>query len=59
MRPMIREVAEAEVGRWQPGSELVVRDRMRQLTFDVICRAVFGVYEPERVERLRDGDAER
>jgi cytochrome P450 len=23
------------------------------LTFDVICRAVFGVYEPERVERLR------
>jgi cytochrome P450 len=26
---------------------------MRALTFDVICRAVFGVTEPARVERLR------
>ena len=26
---------------------------MRALTFEVICRAVFGVTEPERVERLR------
>jgi cytochrome P450 len=26
---------------------------MRALTFDVICRAVFGVAEPARVERLR------
>ena len=30
-----------------------MRERMRSLTFEVICRAVFGVYEPERVERLR------
>jgi cytochrome P450 len=54
MRPMIRAVAEAEVDSWRPGSELVVRDRMRQLTFDVISRTVFGVYEPERVARLRE-----
>ncbi len=53
MRPMIREVAEAEVGRWATGSEFELRDRMRTLTFEVICRAVFGVYEPERIERLR------
>jgi cytochrome P450 len=53
MRPMIREVAAAEVGRWRVGSAFAVRDRMRHLTFDVICRAVFGVYEPERVARLR------
>src|SRR3954447_13347282 len=52
-RSVVREVAQSEVDRWQPGSELVLRDRMRALTFDVICRAVFGVYEPERVERLR------
>jgi cytochrome P450 len=52
-RAVVREVAEREVGRWRPGQELVLRDRMRALTFDVICRAVFGVYEPERVERLR------
>jgi cytochrome P450 len=53
MRPMIREVAEAEVDRWQTGSEFELRERMRNLTFEVICRAVFGVYEPDRVERLR------
>jgi cytochrome P450 family 135 len=27
---------------------------MRALTFEVICRAVFGVTQPERVERLRE-----
>jgi cytochrome P450 family 135 len=53
-RDVIREVAEAEVGRWRPGQELVMRERMRALTFEVICRAVFGVTEPERVERLRE-----
>ena len=36
-----------------------MRERMRALTFEVICRAVFGVTEPERVERLRDGAAAR
>jgi cytochrome P450 len=52
-RETIREAAEREIGRWRPGDRLIVRDRMRALTFDVICRAVFGVTEPERVERLR------
>jgi cytochrome P450 family 135 len=52
-RETIRAVAERELERWRPGEELVVRERMRALTFEVICRAVFGVTEPERVERLR------
>ncbi|HSJ18650.1 MAG TPA: cytochrome P450 [Solirubrobacterales bacterium] len=52
-RDVIRDVAAAEVERWSPGSEIVMRDRMRALTFEVICRAVFGVVEPERIERLR------
>ena len=52
-RSTVREVAEREVGRWRPGQRLVLRERMRALTFDVICRAVFGVAEPARVERLR------
>ena len=30
-----------------------MRDRMRALTFEVIVRAVFGVTERERIERLR------
>jgi cytochrome P450 len=52
-RDVIREVAEAEVGRWRVGETFAMRERMRTLTFEVICRAVFGVTEPERVERLR------
>jgi cytochrome P450 len=53
-REVIRDVAEREVGGWHPGRQLVLRERMRALTFEVICRAVFGVTEPERVERLRE-----
>ncbi|MGH2951479.1 MAG: cytochrome P450 [Solirubrobacterales bacterium] len=52
-REVIREVAEDEVDRWRQGSEFALRERMRALTFEVICRAVFGVTEPARVERLR------
>jgi cytochrome P450 len=52
-REVIREVAEREVAGWDAGRRLVLRERMRSLTFEVICRAVFGVTEPARVERLR------
>jgi cytochrome P450 len=53
-REVIRDVAEREVTGWLPGSQLVLRERMRTLTFEVICRAVFGVTQPERVERMRE-----
>ena len=52
-REVIREVAAREIAGWEPGSELVLRERMRALTFEVICRAVFGVTQPERVEHMR------
>jgi cytochrome P450 len=52
-RTVIRDVAEAEVSRWRVGEQFAVRDRMRALTFEVIVRAVFGVTEPARIERLR------
>jgi cytochrome P450 family 135 len=52
-REMIREVAAREIADWRPGAQLVLRERMRALTFEVICRAVFGVTEPERVRRMR------
>ena len=51
---MIREVAEAEVDRLEArASASSMRERMRALTFEVIVRAVFGVTERERIERLR------
>jgi cytochrome P450 len=53
-RDVIREVAEAEVDSWTVGSRFPIRERMRALTFEVICRAVFGVPEPERVARLQE-----
>jgi cytochrome P450 len=52
-RDVVREVAAREVQSWRPGVRVVLRERMRALTFEVICRAVFGVTEPARVERLR------
>ena len=52
-RKVIREVAEAEVDGWREGERFVMRERMRALTFEVIVRAVFGVTERERIERLR------
>ena len=52
-REVIRDVAEREVDGWRPGARLVLRQRMRALTFEVICRAVFGVSSAERVERMR------
>ena len=52
-REVIREVAEAEVDRWREGESFLMRERMRALTFEVIVRAVFGVTERERIERLR------
>jgi cytochrome P450 family 135 len=52
-RTIIREVAEAEVSRWRAGERFAMRERMRALTFEVIARAVFGVTEPARIERLR------
>jgi cytochrome P450 family 135 len=52
-RSVIREVTEREIARWRPGDTLVMRDRMRSLTFEVIARAVFGVTEAERIEPLR------
>jgi cytochrome P450 len=52
-RSVIREVAGRELAAWRPGTRVVIRKRMQALTFEVICRAVFGVTEPDRVMRLR------
>jgi cytochrome P450 len=53
-REIIRQVAEAEVDRWRAGDELVMRDRMRALTFEVIARVVFGVFEPQRIAPMHE-----
>ena len=52
-RAIIRDVAEREVARWRRGDRFTLRARMRELTFEVIARAVFGVEQPVRIEQLR------
>src|SRR3954469_21372290 len=52
-RETIADVAQPEDDRWRPGERLVLRERMRALTFEVISRAVFGVSDPGRMAELR------
>ncbi|WP_320671181.1 cytochrome P450 [Patulibacter defluvii] len=53
MRGLVADAAAREFAGWTPGRRLVVRERMRALTFDVIARVVFGVEDPARIARLR------
>jgi cytochrome P450 len=49
----VREIAVREIDSWQPGAELSLHPRMQAVTLEVILRAVFGVTDEQRRERLR------
>src|SRR3954452_7411301 len=51
---VVAEIADAEVDRWRAGETIGMHQRMRELTFEVILRAVFGVTEPARLARMRE-----
>jgi cytochrome P450 len=50
---LIGEVARREVGSWPLGRAFPLRPRMQAVTLEVILRAVFGIREAARLERLR------
>jgi cytochrome P450 len=50
----VREIAVREIESWTPGAELSLHPRMQAVTLEVILRAVFGVTDEERRERLRE-----
>jgi cytochrome P450 len=50
---VISEAIEREVDSWQLGSEFPIHSRMQAVTLEVILRAVFGVSEGPRLDRLR------
>jgi cytochrome P450 len=50
----VRDVAVREIESWPPGGELSLHPRMQAVTLEVILRAVFGVTDEERRERLRE-----
>jgi cytochrome P450 len=47
------DVAEREVAGWPADGLVQVRPRMQQLTLEVVMRAIFGVRDAGRLERLR------
>lgn len=50
---LMRRVAAAEIESWPKGEPYRLRPRMQALTLEIILRAVFGLAEGERIERLR------
>jgi cytochrome P450 len=50
---IVSELAAAEVGTWPLGHGFALHPRMQAVTLEVILRAVFGVTDPARRERLR------
>jgi cytochrome P450 family 135 len=48
----VAEIAEREVERWPPDGRFALHPRMQAVTLEVILRAVFGVTDAERRERL-------
>jgi cytochrome P450 len=50
---LMREVAEQQIERWPVGEPVALWPGMQAITLDIIIRAVFGVEEADRLERLR------
>jgi cytochrome P450 len=50
---LIAGVTERELESWPLGEPIQLRPRMQAVTLEVIIRAVFGVGEGERLERMR------
>lgn len=51
---LVAAVVAREVERWPDGRAFGLRPRMQAVTLEVILRAVFGIREAERLDRLRD-----
>ena len=50
---LMERVAREEIDRWPHGEPYRLRPRMQALTLEIILRAVFGIEDGERLERLR------
>jgi cytochrome P450 family 135 len=50
---LMDDIARDEVERWPTGEPFALWPRMQAVTLEVIMRAVFGLHEGERLDRLR------
>ena len=53
--PIVEEATRSELARWPMGRPRAVLPSMQAITLDVILRAVFGVEDAGRMDRLRAG----
>jgi cytochrome P450 family 135 len=51
---LMREIAEREIETWPIGRPFGLRPRTQAITLEIIMRAVFGIEDAGRLERLRD-----
>jgi cytochrome P450 len=51
---LMTELTDRELDRWPTGEPVALHERLQGLTMDIILRAVFGLDEGARFERLRD-----
>jgi cytochrome P450 len=51
---VMEEVVQREIDSWPLGGEFAIHPRMQAITLEVIMRAVFGVSDPIRLDRLRE-----
>ena len=52
-KELMERVARDEINRWPRDEPYRLRPRMQALTLEIVLRAVFGMEEGERLERLR------
>ena len=45
--------AEAEIASWPSGREIATRPAMQRVTLEIVMRAIFGVSDGGRLERMR------
>ncbi len=50
---VVGEIVSAEIDSWQLGTPFPIHARMQAVTLEVILRAVFGISEGPRLDRLR------
>ena len=51
---LMTELTERELASWPAGEPVALHPRLQRLTLEIILRAVFGLDEGARLERLRD-----
>jgi cytochrome P450 family 110 len=50
---LIQQITQDLVGQWQVGENINIREQMQSISLSVILQTVFGLYQGERYDRIR------